>query len=351
MIHVDRPLPILPRPLWLAPMAGGPTSPALLAAVCGAGAGGFLPGGYLTASVLEKNLTELRDLLAAAGGREPAFGVNLFVPAPADPARDQPDVDAYAEQLGREAVAAGLDAQPGQPRWDDDDHYRDKLRLLVEVDPVPAVSFTFGCPTGDDVEALHRVGTSVAVTVTDREEALAARECGADALVVQGFDAGGHRGTHAVSTEPNRLDALALLPEVAGLGLPMLGAGGVATAGDVRRMLDAGAMGVQCGTAFLRCPEAGTSQAHRRLLREAHQTVVTRAFSGRPARGLRNGFIDAHPDTPAVNPQVDQVTKPIRAAATAAGNLDWISGWAGVGWAAAQDLPAAQVVEMLTEGL
>lgn len=332
------PWPTLSRPVVVAPMAGGPTTPALVAAVCAAGGTGFLPGGYLTASQLENNLTALRDDLSARGLPDAPFGVNLFVPAPADRDRDGAAVDAYRAALGEGA---------GEPRWDDDDHYAEKLRLLVEVDPVPMVSFTFGCPSADDVERLHAAGSSVGVTVTDEDEARAAVAVGADVLVVQGFDAGGHRGTHRAGTEPNHLDALALLPLVTGLGLPVVAAGGVATSGDVRRLLEAGAVAVQCGTAFLRCPEAGTSAAHRALLATARGTTVTRAFSGRPARGLTNRFLTEHADAPSVYPQVDHVTKPLRAAAAAAGDVDGISGWAGAGWAAAQDLPAAQVVEEL----
>lgn len=333
-------LPQLRRPVVVAPMAGGPTTPELVAAGCLAGATGFLPGGYLTASALEKNITALRDLL---DGREQPFGVNLFVPAPANRGRDERAVEDYRTALGPGA---------GEPRWEDQDNYPDKLRLLTQVDPVPMVSFTFGCPSRREVEELHAVGTAVLVTVTERHEATAAVACGADALVVQGFDAGGHRGTHSVAAEPNARDALALLPELSYVELPKIAAGGVATAGDVRRLLQAGAVAVQVGTALLRCPEAGTSAAHRELLASASATRVTRAFSGRPARGLVNGFLAAHDgQAPAVYPQVDQVTKPLRAAAAAAGDLDGISGWAGTGWAAAVEEPAAVVIQRLCEGI
>ncbi|ROR54988.1 nitroalkane oxidase [Luteococcus japonicus] len=326
-------------PLMLAPMAGGPTSPELLAAVTAAGAGGFLPGGYLTAAQLEGRLGELSDRMVAAGLGDSPHGVNLFVPGPTDRRRDENAVALYSQRLG-EGV--------GRPDWGDRDHYEDKLRLLLEVHPVAMVSFTFGCPTAEEVTALHRAGSRVLVTVTDAEEARAAAAVGADALVAQGFDAGGHRGTHAVTKIPNRRDALALIPELTGLGLPLIAAGGVATRGDVQRLLAAGAVAVQVGTAFLRCPEAGTSAAHRDLLVTARGTKVTRAFSGRPARGLVNDFLLAHDDqAPAVYPQVDQITKPLRAAAAARGDSSQVSGWAGTGWAAAQEVPAAEVIASL----
>lgn len=334
MTSTDLPLAL---PLVVAPMAGGPTSPALVAAVCAEGGTGFLPGGYLTAEALGQKLDELDALLASSGHSEAPHGVNLFVPAPADRARDEQAVTDYAAALGEGA---------GEPRWDDDDHYAAKLSLLVER-PVRMVSFTFGCPSADDVARLKAVGSRVLVTVTDHDEAVAAKDAGADALVVQGFDAGGHRSTHDVAKQPNRRDALALLPELADLEMPMIGAGGVATRGDVQRLLAAGAIAVAVGTAFLRCPEADTSQTHRRMLLAGRATRITRAFSGRPARGIVNDFMEAHEDAPAVYPQVDQVTKPLRAAAAARDDGQAISAWAGTGWAAAQDLPAAEVFAAL----
>lgn len=335
--------PTLRSPLVVAPMAGGPTTPALVAAVCAAGGTGFLPSGYLTAAQLEHNISVLRDDLTARGLPQASFGVNLFVPTQADRGRDEAAVEAYRRTLGDAAGAA---------RWDDDDHFGDKVRLLLEVDRVPMVSFTFGCPSADVVEKFHAVGTSVGITVTDESEAAAAVAVGADVLVVQGFDAGGHRGTHSVEAVPNRLDALALLPLVTSFGLPVVAAGGVATSGDVARLLAAGAVAVQCGTAFLRCPEAGTSAVHRELLAHATGTAVTRAFSGRPARGLRNGFMDRFDgQAPSVYPQVDQATKPLRAAAAAAGDVDGISAWAGAAWSAARAVPVAEVVADLCGGL
>ncbi len=332
-------LPRTARPIVVAPMAGGPTTPQLVAAGVRVGASGFLPGGYLTASELEQRITQLRDLL---GTDDRAFGVNLFVPEGDVAADRRPD------QVAVEAYRAALGPGAGVPRWDDRDHYEDKIRLLTEVDPVPMVSFTFGCPAPDVVHALHAVGSAVVVGVTDLQEATAAVDCGADALVVQGFDAGGHRCTHRVAAEPNSGDALALLPELAHLAVPKIAAGGVATAGDVRRLLAAGAVAVQVGTALLRCPEAGTSSAHRELLATARGTRVTRAFSGRPARGLVNDFLTSHDgQAPAVYPQVDQVTKPLRARASAEGDSQAISGWAGTGWAAARELPAATVIAQL----
>lgn len=319
-------------------MAGGPSTPELVAAVCAAGGAGVLAGGYKSALDIEREITATRELLAAHS-RPGSFGVNLFVPHDAYQGRDQAAVEAYRQRLG---------AGAGRVNWGDDDGWFDKLALLTMVDPVDLVSFTFGCPEQQVVAELQAVGSRVAVTVTDVDEAQAAADAGADLLVVQGADAGGHRGTHEVDKEPNHLDALALLPQIGRLGLPMIAAGGVATSGDVRRALAAGAVAVQCGTAFLLCPEAGTSAAHRRLVESTRGTVTTRAFSGRVARGVRNAFIDEHDAfAPAVFPQVDQLTKPIRRAAAARGDAELISAWAGIGAASARAIPAAEVLDEL----
>lgn len=333
-------LAVLALPVVAAPMAGGPSTPALAAAVTEAGGLGFLAAGYTTPAQVADAIAATRALTAGA------IGVNLFVPAE-PPAPDAAHaVEVYRDLLLREALTHGIDLP--QPRWDDTDDYRDKLTLLADITPVEVVSFTFGCPTSADVDRLHRAGTLVLVTVTDPGEARAARDAGADALVVQGFEAGGHRGTHTVAREPNHQDHLALLPQCADAGLPMVAAGGIVTPGDTRRALDAGAVAIQAGTAFLLTPEAGTSPTYRRALREPWPSVITRAFSGRCARGLRNGFAAEYTEAaPAVFPQVDQLTKPLRRAAAERGDVDGISVWAGSGWRAIAEAPAAEITRSL----
>lgn len=341
-------LSTLVAPVIAAPMAGGPSTPDLVAAVGEAGGMGFLAGGYRSAAAVSEQITEVRERTEAP------FGVNLFVPGPAPDGtsygllRDQ--VLAYRGVLAVEANRLG--AVLPEPDQTDDDGWEEKIALLTLVDPVPVVSFTFGVPGDNVVADLHAVGTSVWVTATDLEEAQAARDSGADALVVQGFEAGGHRSTHRVEDHPNSLDHLALLPMVADVGLPMVAAGGVTTPGDVRRALAAGAVAVQVGTAFLLAPEAGTSQAHRLGLTDPRlSSMVTRAFSGRPSRGLANRFAVQHAEqAPAAYPAVDQLTKPLRAAAAAAGDLGGVSLWAGSGWRAATDEPAGDVVRRLAGG-
>ncbi|WP_226345859.1 nitronate monooxygenase [Agilicoccus flavus] len=337
------PLPRLASPVYCAPMVGGPSTPELAAAVRRAGGLGVLAGGYRTAEQMAEQIAGTRAL---ADG---PVGVNLLVPQAAGESSlaEETAVAAYREVLEPEAQRLGVDV--GAPRWGDDDDWAAKVDRLVE-DPVEVVSFTFGVPPRQVVDALHEVGTCALVTVTDRGEADAAVAGGADALVVQGCEAGGHRGTHGVAVTPNRLDHIALLELLADLDVPLIAAGGVTTAGDTRRALDLGAVAVQAGTAFLLADEAGTPGAYRMGLSDHALTpVMTRAFSGRPARGLRNRFVDAFdPYAPAVYPVVDQLTGPLRARAAREGDLGGVSLWAGSGWRAAREAPAADIVADLT---
>jgi nitronate monooxygenase len=326
-------LTALDSPIVLAPMAGGPTTPELVAAVSGAGGFGFVAGGYLDAHGLGAAVAAVRERTARP------FGVNLFLPGER--------CDAGVERYRARLVAAGFD--PGEPVWDDD-AYPDKLALLL-ADPVPVVSFTFGCPDPDAVARLHAVGSEVLTTVTNPDEARQAAEAGVDGLVVQGFEAGGHRGVFdndpADPAGGPQYGLLALLRLVAAaVDLPLVAAGGIVDGAGVAAVLAAGAVAAQLGTAFLACPEAGTKPAHRAALAasDGAPTAMTRAFTGRPARAIRNTFLDVHTAAaPAAYPQVHHTTRPIRAHGDpATTNL-----WAGQAYPLARPLPAAELVATL----
>jgi nitronate monooxygenase len=329
-------LKTLPGPVVLAPMAGGPGTPELVAVVGEAGGLGFLAAGYLPAGALA-------DRIAAVRERRVPFGVNIFVP---HPDRADPDeVAAYARRLAPEADRLGVSL--GEPFWTDD-QYEEKLDLLIGVG-VPLVSFTFGCPCAQDVTALHRSGTEVLVTVTSPAEAVAAARSGADGLLVQGIEAGAHRGGW-LGDEQYGLLALIRLVRSA-VDLPVVAAGGVADAAGTRAALAAGAVAVAAGTAFLRCPESGAAQVHKDALvdREFPATTVTGAFTGRPARGLVNRFIRRYGDAaPAGYPEIHHLTRPLRAAAAEAKDPHGMALWAGQAHALARDVPAAEVVRDLT---
>jgi len=319
-----------------APLSGGPSTPALAAAVSEAGGLGFLAAGYKTAAAVADELAEVRRRTARP------FGVNVFFPV--RERVDEPALEAYAERLRGEAERYGV--EPGEPRWSDDD-WDAKLELLARERPA-VVSFTFGCPDREVVEPLRSVGSAVWCTVTSAAEAQEAAAAGVDALVVQGSEAGGHRGSFsdATATPTRLLDLLGAVRRAT--SLPLVATGGIATAEAVAEALAAGASAAQVGTAFLPTPEAGTSAPHREALRGARPTRLTRAFSGRRARGLVNRFMDDHDAVaPLGYPQVHYVTTPIRAAARAAGDPEAINLWAGESYRLAREESAGEVVERL----
>lgn len=320
-------------------MAGGPTTPALVRAVADAGGFGFLAGGYKTPDALTREIAEVRTHTSR-------FGVNLFVPG-----SDEPDRDAfrtYAAELQPEADAYGLRLDPVPVI--DDDGWSEKLTRLVE-DPVPVVSLTFALPDAADIDALRRAGTVVLATVTTPDEARNAQAAGVDGLVVQGATAGGHSGTHDPHQVPEFIPTEALVRHVrAVVELPVIAAGGVDGPASVRALLRAGAEAILVGTLLLRTDEAGTSSTHRAALADGAftETVLTHAFTGRPARALRNGFIDRHQATAPIGyPAIHHLTRPIRQAAAQAGDADRLHLWAGTGYRGARTGSASEVVRWL----
>jgi nitronate monooxygenase len=332
--------PVLRHPIVGAPLSGGPSTPALAAAVSGAGGLGFLAAGYKLPEHVGKEVADIR--LALSGGE--AFGVNVF--APPGHGTGAAHVPEYATSLRAEAVRLGVEV--GVPRWDDDS-YADKVELLHEL-RVPVVSFTFGCPSPGDVARLQDSGSSVWVTVTTVAEARVATEAGADALVAQGLEAGGHRGGFD-DAAPGDIGLLALLQlvdaELAG-AIPLVATGGIATGGAIAAVLAAGASAAQLGTAFLSCPEAGTSAVHVESLARDVPTALTRAFTGRLARGIVNRFLVEHTDgAPSAYPEVHHLTVPLRSAARERGDADGLHLWAGQAHRLGRPLPAADLVAVL----
>ncbi|WP_041468379.1 nitronate monooxygenase family protein [Geobacillus sp. C56-T3] len=334
----------LPIPIIQAPMAGGVSTPELAAAVSNAGGLGFLAGGYKTAEAMRKEIHKLRTLT------DRPFGVNVFVPG--DKTVDEKALERYRAVL--EAEAERLGASVGEPKWDDDD-WEAKLDVLLE-ERVPVVSFTFGCPDKEVIAALQKAGSFVMVTVTSREEACMAAEAGANALCVQGEEAGGHRASFG--NDPKKDGALELFPLLAqvrtAVRIPLVAAGGIMDGRGIAAALKAGASVVQLGTAFLRCPESGAHPLHKQALADPRfaKTAVTRAFTGRPARGLVNRFMaEYRAMAPAAYPHVHHMTKPLRAAAAKAGDPEGMSLWAGTGYRLARELPAAELVEELKREL
>ncbi|GAA1593006.1 nitronate monooxygenase [Kribbella sancticallisti] len=330
-------------PIVAAPMAGGATTPALVAGAAAAGAFGFLAGGYKTPEALAAEAEQLRQL-------DVAFGINLFVPT-AVPIIE-PDFRRYAAELAAEGEPYGLDLAAA-PLVEDDDHWQAKIDLLLQ-NPPPVVSFTFGLPERAAVTALQRAGSQVFITVTTPAEAQAARDLGADGLIAQSTEAGGHSGTHTPEVPVPAVPLGDLVRQVAALDVPVIAAGGIGHSHQIPPLLEAGAAAVMVGTVLLRTPESGASETHKQALASAGpaRTVITHAFTGRPARALTNDFITRHATTaPLGYPAIHHLTRPLRAAAAAAGDSTRLHLWSGTAYQQAQRTPAHAVLTALASDL
>ncbi|MFD7131744.1 nitronate monooxygenase [Streptomyces sp. NPDC059894] len=337
---------LFPYPIVQAPMAGGVSVPQLAAAVSEAGGLGFLAAGYKTADGMYQEIKQMRGLTARP------FGMNVFMPQP--PYAETGAVEVYAHQLAGESSWYGTEL--GDPDSGRDDGYDAKIAVLLD-NPVPVVSFHFGVPTPEVLASLRRAGTFTLVTATTAEEALAVERAGADAVIVQGVEAGGHQGTHrdAPENDGSGIGLLSLTAQVReAVRLPLVAAGGIMRGSQIAAVLAAGASAAQLGTAFLATPESGAAAVHKQALTNPlfARTALTRAFSGRPARGLVNRFLREHgPYAPAAYPEVHHLTSPLRKAAAKAGDAQGMALWAGQGHRMARELPAGQLVEVLAAEL
>jgi len=331
-------------PIIQAPMAGA-TTPALAAAVCNAGALGSLG----CAALLPEELRTRVDDLRAATNRP--FNLNFFAhrspaPRPEAEAEMRARLAPFYDELGLGEVPA---AREPFPAFD-----AERLAMVLELRPAVA-SFHFGLPAAASVRALKDAGVVVLSSATTVAEAKALAAAGADAVIAQGWEAGGHRGTFASPFEGARVGTLALVPQVVdAVELPVIAAGGIADGRGIAAAFALGAAGVQLGTAFLSCPEAQVSAPHRAALRAARDedTRLTKAFSGRPARGLRNRYVeamaafdDALPDFP----RLSSLTGPLGNASAARGSADFIPLWSGQAAALNRELPAADLVQALVD--
>ncbi|MEU5498850.1 nitronate monooxygenase [Streptomyces griseofuscus] len=337
---------LLAHPIVQAPMAGGVSGPELAAAVSEAGGLGFLAAGYKTADGVYQEIKRLRSLT------DRPFGVNVFMPQPEY--AESGAVEVYAHQLAGEA--AWYETELGDPDSGRDDGYDAKLAVLLD-DPVPVVSFHFGVPSREALERLRRAGTFTLVTATTAEEAVAVERAGADAVIAQGVEAGGHQGTHrdVPENDGTGLGLLSLITQIReAVHIPVVAAGGIMRGAQIAAVLAAGASAAQLGTAFLATPESGAPAVHKEALTNPLfvRTELTRAFTGRPARGLVNRFLREHgPYAPAAYPEINHLTSPLRKAAAKAGDAQGMALWAGQGHRLARDLPAGQLVEVLAAEL
>jgi nitronate monooxygenase len=326
-------------PIVGGPMAGGPSTPALAAAISEAGGIGVLGCGYDSPDKIRAAVAEVRRLTTKP------FGVNLFVPAPFEV--DSAKVAAAVEALRPFAAKYDLELSADPPYAEDFDA---QLEVVI-AERVPMFSLTFGIPGADRLDSARAAGIAVCGTATSVAEAAALDRAGVDIVCLQGAEAGGHRGGFIGVPEDSLVGIGALTAEARTMtDLPLIAAGGIMDGRGVAAALTGGADAAQLGTAFLRCPEAGTSAAHRAALESARatDTVITRAFSGRAARGIRNALTEALADVPVpAYPVMNALTRELRRRAAAAGDGSMVSLWAGQGVAGGRALPARDLVVAL----
>jgi nitronate monooxygenase len=329
------------NPIIQGPMGGGPSTPELVAAVSNAGGLGSLGAAYLTPDQIVDAIRRSRALTSRP------FNVNLFAGGwnmdqafGAGPMLDL--LGEVHEKLGLPAPVAPTPVP---------DPFPAQLEVVLDARP-PIFSFTFGIPDRDAMSRLKARGIVILGTATTVEEARQLEQAGVDAVVAQGLEAGAHRGTFLDSFEASMVPTLDLVRSTASaVGIPVIASGGLMDGRDITSAINAGAFAAQLGTAFLACTESGASEVYKLTILAAKEdtTVVTRAFSGRPARGLRNAFMASVDGKELILPYPLQnaLTRPMRTAAAQQGLADYLSLWAGQGVARACAMPAGELVARL----
>lgn len=330
-------------PVVLAPLSGGPGTPALAAAVSNAGGLGFLGGAYMSAQDLQTAIQQTKQKTSKT------FGVNLFVPS---------ETPSVSDEQKKAAIKATLvyreELQLPEPKLDKP-AFEDFAKLMdVVFKEKPAVfSFTFGLLDKAYLQECSRLGIYVIGTATNLEEAKQLQASGVDAVVAQGEESGGHRGMFTPKQPDSGVGVEALTKTlVKELKVPVIAAGGLMTGAHVAQALSWGAQAAQLGTAFLLCPEAGTSEPYRQALREGKSKTprLTRVFSGRIARGIENRFMaemECQADAILPWPVQNAFTRDIRQKSAQMGKSDFLSLWAGTSVSFIKEMPAAQLVREL----
>jgi nitronate monooxygenase len=330
------------HPILLAPMAGSGGTPELAAAVSNAGGLGAWGGAY---SKPEDIVAAIRHIRALT---DRPFNINLFAGGYSSDAAIDPGPMLEIVSEAHAALGLSPPVLPPVPR----DPFGEQLQAVLEERP-SVFSFTFGIPSPAQMRALKQRGIAVAGAATTVAEARLLEQAGVDAIVAQGSEAGAHRGSFAAPFEESMVPLASLVRGIcAAVALPVVASGGIMDGRDVAGAMRRGAKAVQLGTAFLPCPESGAPEIYKRALLDAKTdtTVITRAFSGRPARGLANRFIAmvAGKEGAILSfRQQNDLTRPMRNASGQQGVADFISLWAGQGVARSRSLSAANLVRTL----
>ena len=328
------------HPIVLAPMAGGAGTPELVAAVSNAGGLGSWGGAYSTPQRILDAAKQIRALTSKP------IGLNLF----AGGYEPQRSVDP-APMLALVARAhAELGLPPPLLPPNPESPFEDQLAAVIEARPA-VFSFTFGIPDADALARLRKAGIRTSGTATTVDEGKKLEAAGVESIVAQGEEAGAHRGTFLGPFKDSMTPMRALTRDLLrAVSIPVVASGGIMDGREIAEVLAFGAAAAQLGTAFLPCPECGVPRAYKDAIMAARSdtTVITRAFSGRAARGLRNVFID-RVDEDAILPfrQQNDLTRPMRGEAGKQGNANYLSLWAGRGVARARQMPAAELVKTL----
>jgi nitronate monooxygenase len=348
-MSVENPLMLrlqIKHPIIQAPMAGGADTPELVAAVCNAGALGFIGAGYSTPAQIAEVAKSIR-----AQTKRP-FGINLFAPTPAPEAPRNVEpvlqrVTPFFAELGLPAPAA-----PAMPSIS----FSEQLAAVLETD-ASYFSFTFGIPSAGEIQAVKRHGIFLMGTATTVDEAVALEKAGVDAIVTQGSESGGHRGTFSGDFTAGMVGTISLVPPIVdAVRIPVIASGGIMDGRGIAAALALGASAVQLGTAFLACKESGVPEAYKEAILTAREseTRITRAFSGRPARGIINRFLSAFESDEAAQsilpfPLQNALTRPLRTAARKQNRSEFLSLWAGQGVRLARRQSAAELISRLAE--
>lgn len=331
-------------PIIQAPMAGGVTTPELVAAVSNSGGLGSIGAGYMTPEQIRVHIKKVKELTSKP------FAINLFVPSKFEVTKSEMESASQNLQSIRTELNVIQDDVEVPIYENMVKTFNEQIKLIIE-EKVPVCSFTFGVPSLEVIETLKKNKIIVVGTATTVGEAAEVEKSGMDIVVLQGSEAGGHRGNFMHGDQESLIGLMSLIPQVADqVEIPVIAAGGIMDGRGLMASLCLGAKGVQMGTAFLTCEESGAHQVHKKTILQASedQTVLTKAFSGKTARGLNNQFIveaeelqTAFPEFPVQN----ALTQSIRKAAAQQNKPEYMSLWSGQSPRLAREQTVAELME------